>query len=1128
MTHTLLRRAGSVEFLLTNEAIVRGAIEAGVSFASAYPGTPASEIGDGFHAVSGESGVRFEYSINEKVAFEAAAAASLSGLRAMTAMKHVGLNVAADPFMTLSYIGVRGGFVIVTADDPSCHSSQNEQDNRIFARFGRYPLLEPSYPQEARDLVLKGYELSEKYKIPVVLRITTRVAHMRGLVKFGEIRRSESRAGFIKDPYNLVVVPSVARRLSPLLHEKMKEMSREAESDNYCIETVSGGSVGAESFRESGIITSGTARNYVREVFSTMPENRMSLLELTMTNPFPEIRVKKFLEAHRRVMAVEELEPFIEDNLHVIAQRNGIRVEITGKRSGHLPFYHELNPAIVRRAITGEPPPAIKKAEAKLPSRPPILCPGCPHRVTYAAVKFVYGESALYASDIGCYTLGLNPPHKMADLLLCMGSSIGIASGLSVSQDKRVVAFIGDSTFFHAGIPALVNAVYHSHRFLLVILDNGTTAMTGFQPHPGAGRNAVEIERLVSGCGIKRCATIDPYDLKGLIRAVRESEGFDGVSVIISKSPCVQMPEIRKVIGGNTPFIVDEGRCRMCGPAMSGRHCGLPFLSSQQRERVLRKIESGKDAASWSDGIREEAPCTASCPAHICAQGYVAHLAAGDFKSAYELLRRRIPFPSVCAYVCHRPCEDACKPLSLESSIAIRELKKAACALGYERDAVKPPEAGNGVRVAVAGAGVAGLACANDLALLGYRVDVFEKEETAGGLLRTGIPGNRLPRDIVDREIRDIAELGVNIVYNKEFNRDFTAESLFAADYGALFVSTGLERSKPLGIEGDELATGAIEFLKLANTSSEFRVNEGKGIVIGGGNAALDAAMMLKNCGVKTVEIFYRRRIQDMPAFREEVESALKSGIRINELCAPIRIVPHDAKAGTHASAGTDSNPRDTDDINFREGGTAIVKIKGVEFVRMSQGETGADGRRKISPIEDSGFFEPADVVIAAIGQESANGFISADEMTMETGIPGVFAGGDVSGGSQTVIDAIAQGKKAAAGIHEFISRRFPGVKRTQESKDRVLSECSQRDASVRGSTADIPEELRAFAGWARLEAGKCSQCGLCANCSACFEFLGCPAMSVRNDKAYIDRSLCNGCALCAVICPNGAISECE
>jgi len=563
---------GGKLFLLGNEAAVRGALEAGVSIASTYPGTPASEIGNVLSRIAKKAGIYFEFSSNEKVALEVSAAAAASGLRSFVFMKCVGLNVAADSFMSTIYEGVRGGMVILVADDPSMYSSQNEQDDRLYARISGSPLLEPSDPQEVKDLVKFGFELSEKFELPVLVRTTTRVSHMRGVVELGKIKKGKAKSAFERNPSQFVVLPANARSMRQHLIEKLEEIEEFA--NNCELNRI------IDKERDSGIITSGSSFNYVMDI---VDEYRIParVLKLTLSYPFPEKLVKSFLDSVKQVTIVEEVEPVMEKEALSLIGKYGMKKRVHGKLDDTFPRAFEYTPDIVRESLSKSfnlnlPQKEPIKSAIPLPSRPPVLCPGCPHRATYyslkEAVKSLGVKNIIYPTDIGCYTLGAAPPYEMADYLLSMGSSVGTACGFARATEQKVVSFIGDSTFFHAGIPALINAVHNKDKIMLVILDNRTTAMTGEQPYPGVpidgmGDTApeVSIEEIVKAAGVGFTRTTDPFNLGKAREAFAEALRYDGVAVVIAKHPCAQITaRERRKKGIHIVFDVDQDKCSRC------------------------------------------------------------------------------------------------------------------------------------------------------------------------------------------------------------------------------------------------------------------------------------------------------------------------------------------------------------------------------------------------------------------------------------------------------------------------------------------------------------------------------------------------------------------------------------
>jgi indolepyruvate ferredoxin oxidoreductase alpha subunit len=563
--------------LLGNEAIARGILEAGIGVVTTYPGTPASEIADSISAIASEAGIYMEYSVNEMVAVQVAAGAANSGVRALSAMKHVGLNVAADMLMTLAYVGVRGGYVIVTADDPECYSSQNEQDNRFFALLSNLPCLEPSNPQEAKDMTVSAIEISEKLELPVLLRTTTRVSHTRGPVTFSAISKPGLKGKWIRDVRRLVMVPANSRPKHEVLLKKAEQAKQISEMTIYNKVVQEGRS------RKFGVISSSAAYNYAVEALDLVDLDA-GTLKLGMTHPLPERMIGEFLKRHEKVIVIEELEPYLEMQVKAIAMDHAPTVEICGKMSKpYFPREGELSTHTVAVGIakaTGRKLPLdLDKIDKKyagiakmLPSRPPILCAGCPHRASFYVVKRVFGEEAVYATDIGCYALGLAPPLNVGDIMICMGASIGVAQGISKAVSEHAVAVIGDSTFFHAGIPGLINAVYNNHKIVVIVLDNLTTAMTGHQPHPGTGTTGMKasvervmIEKVTAGCGVKYVKVVNPFKVKDSEAALREALQQQGPSVVVFRAPCtlISLRERRERGIQMVPYKI-TGNCTNC------------------------------------------------------------------------------------------------------------------------------------------------------------------------------------------------------------------------------------------------------------------------------------------------------------------------------------------------------------------------------------------------------------------------------------------------------------------------------------------------------------------------------------------------------------------------------------
>ena len=506
-----------------NEAIARGAYESGAKVATAYPGTPSTEI---LESLSTYAGLHAEWSPNEKVALETGMGAAFGGARALVVMKHVGVNVAADPLFTLSYTGLRGGLVLVTADDPELHSSQNEQDNRNYAKFAKVPMLEPSDSQEAKDFTEMAFDLSEKFDTPVMLRTTTRVSHSKSIVLVGEPAEPTGKPQLVKDPMKFVMLPANARKRHPIVEKRIEELTRFAETFP--------GNLVEWGENKVGIITSGISYEYAKEV---MPE--ASYLKLGMVYPLPREMIRSFASRVEKLFIVEELDPFIEEQVRAMG------IEVTGKNL--FPLCGELNPGLVERGLRGLLQVPKEETYKNLPARPPIMCPGCPHRGIFS----ILSKMKLFVTgDIGCYTLGFLPPLSAIDTCVCMGASIGHAMGLDKALGKealgKVVAVIGDSTFLHSGITSLLNVVYNKGAVTLIILDNRTTAMTGRQDHPGTGftlkgeeTSRVDLVKLSKALGVKHVKVVDPYQLASTERVVKREVRRPEPSVIISRAPCI-------------------------------------------------------------------------------------------------------------------------------------------------------------------------------------------------------------------------------------------------------------------------------------------------------------------------------------------------------------------------------------------------------------------------------------------------------------------------------------------------------------------------------------------------------------------------------------------------------------
>lgn len=542
------------EYVMGNGAIALGALAAGVNLVSGYPGTPSSEIVETV-AKYPHDGVHVEWSVNEKAAMEVAAAAAYSGARTLVTMKQVGLNVASDPLMSLAYVGVKGGMVVVSADDPGPISSQTEQDTRRFAEFARIPVFDPASPEEAYEMIGDAYAYSEKYKTPVLFRPTTRVDHAYASIDFPEKTEPKAYEGFVKDSKKWVIFPRLSFANHAMMEKRNVEIGEEFSS--YRFNTVEGAA------SEKAVVASGISYAYAKEFLKDHPEVR--LVRIATPYPFPESFVRKALEGVKEIICLEELSPYNEEQLLKVCGRYHLDWRISGKLDGKVPASGELNANLAEGILREflDVPAEANGVDASgmpaLPVRPPVLCAGCPHRASFYAVKIAMeGRKCYFCGDIGCYTLGNAMPLDMADTCLCMGAGITMAQGFHwVDKDATAFAFVGDSTFFASGMTGIVNAVYNNADMILCVLDNSTTAMTGHQPHPGTGRNMmgnvvdkVDIAKILEAVGLTKIVTVNPLDLEASVKAVRECAAVPGVKAIIFKSPCVAITKpagLRKV-----------------------------------------------------------------------------------------------------------------------------------------------------------------------------------------------------------------------------------------------------------------------------------------------------------------------------------------------------------------------------------------------------------------------------------------------------------------------------------------------------------------------------------------------------------------------------------------------------
>lgn len=548
----------SLRLLMGNQAIALGALRAGIGVASGYPGTPSTEVLETISKTN--HGIYVEWSVNEKAALEVAAGAAYTGTRALVTMKQVGLNVASDPLMSLAYIGIKGGMVVMAADDPGPISSQTEQDTRTFARYAKLPVFDPSSPEEAYEMIGDAFDYSEKYHTPVLFRPTTRLCHATAPIDVSDKIKEMTPEGFAKDP-KWVIFP----RLSYGAHLNIEKRNPLIGEDfsTYRFNTISGTG-------KKGVATGGVSYAYTMEALKILGAD-CRLLKIGTPFPFPETRAYAFLDGLDEVLVIEELDPVIERELIYLCGKRGIQLTIKGKLTGHVQSAGENTVESVAAQLSEFLNVPYDKPSAndlpQLPIRPPVLCAGCPHRASFYAVKqAMKGKKAVFSGDIGCYTLGNAAPLDMVDTCLCMGAGITLAQGIKRAEPDTVCfAFIGDSTFFHSGISGIVNAVYNNTDIIVVVLDNSTTAMTGHQPHPGTGKTLMgdaakklSIPDILTAIGVKNVQIVDPLDQKRAIAAVRKAAEDGGVQAIIYESPCIY------VVEQGTPVHVETEKCIGC------------------------------------------------------------------------------------------------------------------------------------------------------------------------------------------------------------------------------------------------------------------------------------------------------------------------------------------------------------------------------------------------------------------------------------------------------------------------------------------------------------------------------------------------------------------------------------
>lgn len=1107
-----------------NVAIARGAIESGVCGVFSYPGTPSTEISEVFRFVNDfqnkkeneqnypqqtKNKIYFEYSINEKIALEKAIAFSIGNKSALCVMKNVGMNVASDPLMSVTYQTIIAPLVIVICDDPGCHSSSNEQDSRYWGPMASVPVFNPATPEDALKMTKQAFELSGQLKLPVVVRTTTRVSHSRGVVNYGKIESRIKDAKFDRLPEHINIPARTAaahtRLLDKLKSEKISSLLK------YNSKKIIRGRK-----PRLGIISSGVSTAYATEIiYGNNILGKVKLLDLGLIHPFPEKEVFHFLKSGiKKVLILEELDPFVESAVRNIAQKKNLNIPILGKGFSGLQETGEFTVDLISKVLEvfsvisfsknrNVPINNTEQFLDLLPPRPPTLCAGCPHRATYYLLKLAIPREQselIMCGDIGCFGLGALPPLKMIDTINHMGMSISMAQGLYESfhtsdKGKKVVALLGDGTFFHSGLTSLVNAIYTKANILVIIFDNRTIGMTGQQPHPGASNvskyHELDISQVVKGLGVEVVESINPFNIRESFEKVDKAMNYQGVSVVVSKAPCVFLPDFKEKIDKKLRIVVDPDLCNSC--ANHEDHslaCSRCYMPKNNLSRAKAKLLSRFSIPGKSQ----------ECPSNICNHGFFNSIVEGDYKSAVEIVRDKMLFARTCGDICHRPCELFSKEKKI---IPIKELKHFVSAQDDNfKDFSLPIKRAKtskkkDKKIAVIGAGPSGLSAAYDLIQWGYDVTVFEKENKAGGMITYAIPDFRMDKKGFDFEAMQLEKMGVKFHFGKTLGKDFSLEEL-SDEFDSVIIAIGLNKAKTLGIIERTIPknkqTDAITFLRLYNTKDKNLLSENvlTVLIIGGGNSAIDTARAAKRLYQEnTVIVSCIESENSMPAFTEEIEHAKNEGVLfipdsyVNDVCV--------AKNGQ-------------------------IKITLLSF----------NDKKYLQEIK-------CDHVITAIGQTTEPEIIheisrdANQRITNKdnfTNYKNIFVSGDICAGNNiSVIGAIASGKKAATGVRKLLENytyeyegedalqqlnknMFPVINSSATSGNRLTYEEGRIKVLPTGD--ELSEVFNLFQS--------------CYKCNHCIDNFGCPAMVKVNGKVQIDMNRCNLCGLCIDVCPNNAI----
>jgi TPP-dependent indolepyruvate ferredoxin oxidoreductase alpha subunit/thioredoxin reductase len=924
--------------------------------------------------------------------------------------------------------------------------------------------------------------------------------------------------GFQRDPARFLPLPPNARRMRVEINDRLA-IARQVMGES--------GFFGRQGGGRTAVLASGAATAICSELMSEeLTENQVALLSLAVVYPLPEDWLVAELRRLDTVVVVEELSPYLEDQVRAFCTLHGLHTKILGKRTGHLPVEGEYRPELVQTMLnevfgigTPVPPPTALRV---LPQRAPTLCAGCPHRSAFFAARSVFGDEALYFNDIGCYTLGVAPPLNAGDALLSMGAGFTLAAGVARTTGERTLGFLGDSTFFHSGMPALLNAIKEEVNMVAVIMDNEVTAMTGFQQSPGVeietdgvGRS-VNIEAVVRALGAPHVETIDPNDLTSAVAAFERAKQRDELSVVITQRACPIFYD--RVVGHAdqvtsqeiSTYAIDHDRCQHCGRSSCGQRCDQGVVEGFERAMArARSLEIGNELDRPL-----VASCATACPLYLCIQGYAAHIAAGRYGDALELIMSGLPLADSVCRVCHRPCEAACVRAGVDEPVAINDLKRFVMDWAETQDEYPyRPEAGapNGMSVAVVGAGPAGLAASHELAMRGYEVRLFDSNEEPGGLLRTGIPAYRLPPEALERDIKRILDLGVRFEGGRRFGADLNlGELLEATDAVLVALGAGEDAALDLPGEGPEVVS-ALSYLGNDLWSAR-RV-----LVVGGGNSAIDSARTAIRRGAEHVVIGCLESRAEMPAIPSEIAEAEREGVEILNAVRTTGLVlggvEYERVETTVPGSG------DPEDYVAIEGSTTGMEVSQV-IVAVGQTRTG-------STPGDDGVLDWSEALIV-------------DDQTGRTSHERIFAAGDLVGAEGTVTGAIASGMRAAWGIDAQLrgaakaDERMPPPLIPGGSSPSRRSGVARVDIEARRAPYELEIENR-VSGFdevtgalteqqARAEAARCMICGLCGNCNACLDLFGCPAFFVSNGLIEIDPGLCVACGVCAQFCPNDAI----